>query len=372
MIPILINLCLAGLKFFAGSICGLTSVTADAANNLMDSVTSAFTEIAALISAVPGGRRHKNGHGRFEWLVAIVMSCSIVMVGWELLRASIDCIRNPSEVHFHPAALAILVVSIAVKVFLYFYNSRKARAHNSQAYKAAALDCISDAVSTTAVLVSFIIQAATGIHLDGYCGALVSLFIMYNGIRSFADTSGRIIGDSIDTDTVSRLKAFILSYNGSVFSRCTNLQITDYGYERFGASADVVPRADRTAEEVLSDITGLRSAIYREFGFLATIQPMMPAEASAENALLAELKDFAASLPYAVKIDEETSLARQGQKIQVILNAEVPVEESRHEKEIISAIEKFADNREIDLIIKLSVRNDHIRERQRRKRKQAA
>ena len=100
MIPILINLCLAGLKFFAGSICGLTSVMTDATNNLMDAVTSAITELGAKFSAIPGGRKHKNGHGRIEWLVAIAVSCSIVVVGWELLMQSVEGIRNPSEASF--------------------------------------------------------------------------------------------------------------------------------------------------------------------------------------------------------------------------------------------------------------------------------
>ena len=158
MIPILINICLAGLKFFAGSICGLTSVMADGTNNLMDAVTSAITELGAKLSAIPGGKKHKNGHGRIEWLVAIAMSCSIVVVGWELLMQSVEEIKNPSEASFSIVALIILVISVATKIFLYFFNISKSKEHNSQVYKAAALDCISDAVSTAVVLFSFIMQ----------------------------------------------------------------------------------------------------------------------------------------------------------------------------------------------------------------------
>ena len=361
MIPIFINLCLAGMKFFAGSICGLTSITADAANNLMDAITSTFTELGAMISAVPGGKRHKNGHGRFEWLVAMAMSCSIVVVGWGLFRESINAIGHPSEARFHPVTLVILIVSVAVKVFLFLYNSQKAREHNSQVYKAAALDCVSDAVSTTAVLISFIIQSITGAHLDGYCGALVSLFIMYNGIKSFADTSGRIIGDSIDEEALNRLETFIRDYGDGVIAKCADVQIADYGYGRFGAVASVIPAPDRTDKQVLDDITGLRSGIFKAFGYFATIQPMMPIDASADLELRKELESYLNELPYSININEETSLNRSGKRTQIVLHAEVPFEEGKQEKDIVSAIERFTENREVDLIVKLSVRNDHRR-----------
>ncbi len=355
MIPILINICLAGLKFFAGSICGLTSVMADGTNNLMDAVTSAITELGAKLSAIPGGKKHKNGHGRIEWLVAIAMSCSIVVVGWELLMQSVEGIRHPSEATFSMVALIILVISAATKVFLYFYNISRSKEHNSQAYKAAALDCISDAVSTAVVLISFIIQSNTGLHLDGYCGVLVSLFIIYNGFKSFADTSRRIMGEDTDEDAVKRLKEYILSYNDGVIEKCSDVQILDYGYERFGAVVNIVPAQGRTDEQILDDITGLRSGIFREFGYIVTIQPMVPVDQQIESNIRRELEQYLAKLPYSVKIADETSFNRSGSGIQIVIHAEVPFEEGRFEKEIISEIEKFAEGKTIELVVKLSI-----------------
>ena len=355
MIPILINLCLAGLKFFAGSICGLTSVMTDATNNLMDAVTSAITELGAKFSAIPGGRKHKNGHGRIEWLVAIAVSSSIVVVGWELLMQSVEEIRNPSEASFSIVALIILVISVATKIFLYFFNISKSKEHNSQVYKAAALDCISDAVSTAVVLFSFIMQTITGLHLDGYCGLLVSLFIIYNGFKSFADTSKRIMGEEPDEDAINRLRKYILSYNEAVIEKRVDVQIMDYGYERFGALVNVVPKQGRTDEEVLDDITGLRSGIFREFGYIATIQPMVPVDRQTESNMRRELEQYLDKLPYSVKMAEETTFNRSGSRIQIILYAEVPFEEGKFEKEIVSEIKKFAEGKAVELVVKLGI-----------------
>ncbi len=355
MIPILINLCLAGLKFFAGSICGLTSVMADGTNNLMDAVTSAITEIGAKLSAVPGGKKHKNGHGRVEWLVAIAVSCSIVVVGWDLLMQSVEEIRNPSEAVFSVVALIILVISVATKLFLYFFNLSRSKEHNSQVYKAAALDCISDAVSTAVVLVSFIIQSITGFHLDGYCGVLVSLFIIYNGCKSFADTSKRIMGEDTDEDAINRLRKYILSYDDGVIEKCIDVQIMDYGYERFGALVNVVPMQGRPDEQVLDDITGLRSGIFREFGYIATIQPMIPVDRQTESNMRRELEQYLDKLPYSVKMADDTTFNRSGSRTQIVLHAEVPFEEGKFEKDIISEIEKFAEGKTIELVVKLSI-----------------
>jgi hypothetical protein len=259
--------------------------------------------------------------------------------------------------------LIILVISVATKVFLYFFNITRSKEHNSQVYKTAALDCISDAVSTAVVLLSFIIQSKTGLHLDGYCGVLVSLFIMYNGFKSFADTSKRIIGEDIDADALNRLREYILSYNDGVISKCIDVQIMDYGYERFGALVNVIPAQGRTDEQVLDDITGLRSGIFREFGYIATIQPMVPVDLQTERNIRRELEQYFDKLPYSVKIADETTFNRAGSGIQIVLHAVIPFEKGKYEKEIISEIVKFAEGKEIELVVKLSISSRLHKER---------
>lgn len=123
MLPILLNLCLGVFKYICGNVSGLASITADAANNLSDAVTALMTALGVKVASTLGGPRHENGHGRVEWVVGIVVSCSIVLVGWETLRDSIHAIYNPEEPSFNPFVLAVMLASIGVKLFLYFYNT---------------------------------------------------------------------------------------------------------------------------------------------------------------------------------------------------------------------------------------------------------
>lgn len=94
MVSIILNLCLGIFKYICGTISGLSSITSDAANNLSDAVTAVMTVIGVKMASTLGGQRHQNGHGRLEWIVGIVVSCSIMLVGWESLGNSIQAIRQ--------------------------------------------------------------------------------------------------------------------------------------------------------------------------------------------------------------------------------------------------------------------------------------
>jgi hypothetical protein len=118
---------------------------------------------------------------------------------------------------------------------------------------------------------------------------------------------------------------------------------------------NVVPKQGRTDEEVLDDITGLRSGIFREFGYIATIQPMVPVDKQTESNMRRELEQYLNRLPYSVKMADETTFNRSGSRIQIILYAEVPFEEGKFEKEIVSEIKKFADGKAVELVVKLGI-----------------
>ena len=118
---------------------------------------------------------------------------------------------------------------------------------------------------------------------------------------------------------------------------------------------NVVPKQGRTDEQVLDDITGLRSGIFREFGYIATIQPMVPVDKQTESNMRRELEQYLNRLPYSVKMADETTFNRSGSRIQIILYAEVPFEEGKFEKEIVSEIEKFVEGKAVELVVKLGI-----------------
>lgn len=355
MLPIMINLCLAVLKFVAGGLCGLSSVMADAANNLMDAVTSTFIEIGTKISALPGGRKHKNGHGKIEWLVAIVVSCSIVLVGWELLGNSIENIKNPTYVSFNVVTLIILIASIATKVFLFGFNTKKSKENNSQAYKAIAADCISDAVSTGMVTVCYLIQIITNVNLDGWCGVIVSIFIMYNGLKSFVDTAKRILGEPTNENAADDMRNFILEAGKEWIHSCEDVQLIDYGYERYSLTANVVARNDIAGDAILDNLTNLKSAIYRKYGYIATIQVERNLEAGSDQ-IIEYIKKKLSDCSCELSVEENTRINRAGDRVQILLYVSTCFENGKKEPEIMNELGNMEIPDYWDVIIKLSMK----------------
>jgi cation diffusion facilitator family transporter len=183
---IVLNILLFAIKYFAGIISGSIAVTADAFNNLSDAGSSVITLVGIRMASKKPDSDHPFGHGRMEYLSGLAVSVIIILVGVELFRSSVDKIMNPSAVDTSLVAIVILVVSIAVKAYMFFYNRSIGKKINSAGMKATALDCIGDAVATSVVLVSTVVSHFTQLQIDGWCGLLVSLFIVIYGLTSHA------------------------------------------------------------------------------------------------------------------------------------------------------------------------------------------
>lgn len=355
MLPIILNLCLGIFKYICGCISGLVSISADAANNLTDALTSCVTALGVKFSSTLGGKRHENGHGRIEWLVGIVVSCSVVLVGWEALRDSIGAIRNPSEPVFNVLILVIMLISIGIKVMLFRYNTNKSKENNSSAYKAAAVDCISDAVSTSAVTVSFVIDSMFHIHMDGWCGLVVSLFIIYNGLKSFSEISKRVMGEVTDEDMKKQLEHFVLEYGSEIIATVVDLQLLDYGYERYGAFLTVRARPDVDKIKFLQFVSDLKSAIYKEFGYIATIQPEIPLEQLQEKAIRETIQKKLREIDDKLQLADSTRMSEGKDMPQAVLHIRIPFEYNQRERELYQKIEETLKNESFSYSAKLFV-----------------
>ncbi|MGN1018814.1 MAG: cation diffusion facilitator family transporter [Aristaeellaceae bacterium] len=359
MLPILLNLCLGVFKCICGSISSLASISADAANNLSDALTSLLTALGVKVASTLGGSRHPNGHGRIEWVVGIVVSCSIMLVGWESLRDSMAAIRNPSEPEFHLFILLVMLVSIGIKLFLFFYNTRKSRESNSSAYKAAAADCISDAVSTSVVTVSFLVDSLLHVHIDGWCGVIVSLFIIRNGLKSFAEISRRVLGEVADEALSERLKSYVLAYDSEMIDEVVDLQLLDYGYERYGAFLTVRTRCDADKGKFLLMIADLKSDIYREFGYVATIEPEVPASSSEQERIKETVCRKIREIDEHLIVSDSTRVNEGAVRPQVVLSIAIPFKYSRQERTIYQEVQKKLEGEAFSYTARLTAGGSH-------------
>ena len=206
---IFLNLLLFALKLFAGLVSSSISVTADAFNNLADAASSVISLFGFILSSRKPDREHPFGHGRIEYIAAIIISCAIILVGGELLLSSVGKIISPGEFVFNKYVVIVLIFSIAVKLYMAYYNRKYGKKIDSESMKAVATDSVSDAIATFAILVSAVVMYYFDIYIDGYAGLLVSLLIIKAGIGSVIKTSSPLLGGAPDENFVKKVEEIV-------------------------------------------------------------------------------------------------------------------------------------------------------------------
>ena len=229
------NLLLTIAKFLIGSLTNSIAITADAVNNLSDAGSSAVTLFSFKAANRPADDEHPFGHGRIEYIAALGVAFLILMMGFELVRSSIDKIMHPEALSFSVPALIVLLLSIGVKIWMALFNHQLGKRIDSPAVGAVVMDSVSDTAATTVSMLALILSKFTSLPLDGYMGIIVALFIFYTGIQIVRDTVGNLLGQAPDPKLVKALETEILSFEGVVGVH--DLIVHDYGPNRIFASA---------------------------------------------------------------------------------------------------------------------------------------
>ena len=215
-VGIFFNILLFTAKFFAGTISHSIAITADAFNNLSDAGSSIITLIGFKMAGQKPDSGHPFGHGRIEYLSGLAVSAAILIMAIELLKTSFEKLLHPQDIVFSPIIVAILISSILVKCYMFLYNRSISKKIQSEAMMATATDSFSDTLATTVVLITTLIAHFTGLKLDGICGILVGIFILYSGIVSARNTLNPLLGQAPDPDFVNQINTLVLSYDNII------------------------------------------------------------------------------------------------------------------------------------------------------------
>jgi len=226
-VGIALNVLLFAGKFLAGTLSGSIAITADAFNNLSDAGSSFVTLMGFQLAGQKPDADHPFGHGRIEYLSGLAVSMLILLMGFELAKSSLDKILHPTPVEADVPVIAILCVSIAVKLYMSLYNRRIGKKINSAAMQATAADCLSDTVSTLAVLVATLIGRFSGVMIDGWVGILVAAFIFWSGINAAKDTINPLLGNPPSEELVQQIRDIVMKHDG--IQGIHDLIVHDYG-----------------------------------------------------------------------------------------------------------------------------------------------
>ncbi len=285
IVGISLNILLFFGKYMAGIISGSIAITADAFNNLSDAGSSLITLVGFKFSGMKADAGHPFGHGRIEYLSGFGVSMVIIFMGFELLKTSVEKIRTPEPVETGAVSVAILVVSICVKMYMCYYNRSVGKKIDSEAMKATAMDSLSDSVATTAVLISMIVAYVTSVNIDGWCGCLVAGFVLFAGYSAAKDTLNPLLGEPPSREFVEEIKGTVMAHPEIIGIH--DLVVHDYGPGRRMISLHGEVPGNSDIFEIHDVIDRIEKELNHKLGCEAVIH-MDPIEV--DNAKVTEMK----------------------------------------------------------------------------------
>ena len=339
----IVGICCNVLLFLTKLIVGLflnsVSVMSDAFNNLSDAASSIIGYVGVKMAGRPADKDHPFGHGRIEYIAALIVSFLVIEVGWTFMKSSFGKIRNPEELSFQLVSLIILVLSVGVKLWMAFFNRKLGRKIDSKVMEATAADSLGDVLATSATILSVALYGIFGLNIDGYIGILVSIAVIMAGIGIARDTLKPLIGEAIDPALYRKIKSFVESYDG--IEGTHDLLVHSYGPSTSMASIHAEVDGRAKMEEVHEVIDQIERDAKEQLGIFLVIH-MDPLELS--DPVVERLRSVI--LGYLDEIDGRITLhdfrmVNGKKQINVFFDIVVPYEmDDRESEQVILALEE--------------------------------
>ena len=329
-----LNILLFFGKWLAGTISGSIAIIADAFNNLSDAGSSIITLIGFRLSGQEPDPEHPFGHGRMEYISGLLVSVAILVMGFELIGSSIGKLRSPEPIESSALVFGILIASILVKLYMFFYNHSLSKKIESAAMKATSVDSLSDTVATTLVLIATLISKYTGLLLDGWFGILVGLFILYTGGSTLKETIVLLLGQPPKQEFIDEVKEIVLGH--SMVHGVHDLIVHDYGPGRVMISLHAEVDVNGDIQDIHEQIDHIEHELQEKLHCSATIHmdPIVTddKEVLAMKAKVEEMVHF---------LDESFSMhdfrmVRGSTRTNLIFDVEVPRKTSYTDNEIVN------------------------------------
>ncbi|MBR1896233.1 MAG: cation transporter [Pyramidobacter sp.] len=266
VVGIVANVLLAAFKAGVGFASNSIAVILDAVNNLSDALSSIITIVGTKLAGKLPDKKHPLGYGRIEYLSALIVSGIVLYAGITAAVESVKKIIHPEKPDYSAVSLVIIAVAVVVKIVLGRYVKKKGEAVNSEALVASGTDALSDAVLSASVLASALVYLASGISLEAWVGAVISVMIIRSGIEMISETLDKVLGTRADRETTSRIKQ-LLTEEPEVRG-AYDLIINNYGPDKNYASVHLELPDTMTVAQ-LDDLTRrVETKVYRESGVI--------------------------------------------------------------------------------------------------------
>lgn len=268
IIGIVANVLLAVFKAIIGILTNSIAVILDAVNNLTDGLSSVITIIGTKLAGRRPDKEHPLGHGRYEYLAAMIVSAIVLYAGITSATESVKKIIQPEKADYSVVSLVIIAAAVGVKIILGKYVKSQGKKTNSSALTASGADAMFDAILSASVLASALIYVLSGVSLEAWVGVIISVFIIKSGIEMLRETLDDILGRRADADTTKKIKHIVCSF--PEVRGAYDLFINNYGPGRDYASVHIELPDTMTVDEVDVLTRKIQVKVYRETGVIMT------------------------------------------------------------------------------------------------------
>ncbi len=315
IVGILANVFLAAFKAIIGLISNSIAVVLDAVNNLSDAVSSVITIVGTKLAGREPDRKHPFGHGRIEYITAIIISVIILYAGITSLIESVKKIIHPEEPDYSYIALIIIAVAVVVKIILGRYMKTVGRRVNSDSLVNSGEDATLDSVISASTLVAALIFMFSGLSLEAYLGAVISLVIIKSGIDMLRETLSRLLGEKADAELSGKIKKTVMEFPNVMGAY--DLIVHNYGPDTFQASIHIEVPDDLSVSQVDDLCRNITNEVYKQHNIILTAVGIYSSNRNDEkvNQIEKELKERFLSHEYVNQVhgfylDKETGIIR--------------------------------------------------------------
>lgn len=269
VIGITANIFLAAFKAAVGLISNSIAIVLDSVNNLSDALSSVITIIGTKLAGKPADKQHPFGHGRAEYLTALVIAVIILYAGFTSLIESIKKIITPEVPDYSLLSIIIIAVAVAVKIVLGLFVKRTGKKVNSDSLTASGQDALMDSIISASTIIAALIFIFFHISLEAYLGVIISFVIIKSGIETIRETISKILGERIDSNISKEIKKTVCSVDSEIYG-AFDLVLNNYGPDSFLGSAHIEVPDTWTADKIDDASRKIAAKVFAEHNVVMT------------------------------------------------------------------------------------------------------
>lgn len=321
LIGIATNVVLVGFKMAVGLISGSLAIVLDAVNNLTDVLSSVITIVGTKLANRRPDKEHPYGHGRYEYLSALMIGAIILTAGIMALVESVPKIFHPELADYSVASIIVISGAVLAKLILGRYVKRMGQKLDCGSLVASGVDALWDAVLSFSTLIGIFTAMWFQISIDGYLGVLIGIFILRSSIEILSEALGNILGTAVNPELAREIKQVIRDF--PEVKGVYDLRLHNYGPNSLIGSVHIEVADSLTAKEIHRLTREIAHRIFTDFEVMLTVAVYAENASTKEHqAIRSELdrviKEIAAvSNTHGFYVDDESKI--------IFFDLEVPI-----------------------------------------------